>query len=179
MEHTKLAEEIALKYGLCTCDEVHKSRGLVAPDCPWHSFPVQEAMEEYAARKHSVTPVLSEQEISDAIDFGNSQVWTKGTPVYEENKASYIAALTAQHKGLRQLSDITEQELKECGNLLYDFSDDPDPRMREFTLQDIKDGPLFLEQFQYLLSRGFDLTAHQTSNSVNILTELGGKQHTE
>lgn len=51
-----------------------------------------------AARKHSVTPVLSEQEISDAIDFGNSQVWTKGTPVYEENKAEYIAALTAQQK---------------------------------------------------------------------------------
>jgi hypothetical protein len=33
---------------LCTCDEIYTSRGLKAPDCPWHSLGVEEAMEEYA-----------------------------------------------------------------------------------------------------------------------------------
>lgn len=42
------AEEIAYHYGLCTCDEIYTSRGLYAPDCPWHSLGVEEAMEEYA-----------------------------------------------------------------------------------------------------------------------------------
>lgn len=41
-------EEIALKYGLCNCDEAYTSRGLTAPDCHWHSTAVDEAMDEYA-----------------------------------------------------------------------------------------------------------------------------------
>ncbi len=41
-------EEIALKNGLCKCDEAYIKRGLSAPDCPWHSYCVSEAMDEYA-----------------------------------------------------------------------------------------------------------------------------------
>lgn len=41
-------EQIALEYGLCKCDEIYTDRGLTAPDCPWHAFAVQEAMEAYA-----------------------------------------------------------------------------------------------------------------------------------
>lgn len=40
-------EEIALKLGLCKCDEAYTKRGLVAPDCPYHSMCVTEAMDEY------------------------------------------------------------------------------------------------------------------------------------
>lgn len=40
-------EAIALKYGLCKCDEIYTSRGLTAPDCPYHSMCVTEAMDEY------------------------------------------------------------------------------------------------------------------------------------
>lgn len=46
MEASK--EQIALKYGLCNCDEAYTKRGLTAPDCPWHAFAIEEAMEEYA-----------------------------------------------------------------------------------------------------------------------------------
>lgn len=41
-------EEIALKLGLCKCDEAYTSRGLTAPDCPYHSMCVSEAMDEYS-----------------------------------------------------------------------------------------------------------------------------------
>lgn len=44
----RTAEEIALTYGLCKCDEAYTKRGLTAPDCPWHSCCVEEAMKEYA-----------------------------------------------------------------------------------------------------------------------------------
>lgn len=32
-----LQEEIP-KYIPCTCDEIYKSRGLEAPDCPYHNY---------------------------------------------------------------------------------------------------------------------------------------------
>lgn len=44
-------EEIALKYWLCNCAEIYTSRGLTAPDCPYHAFCVEEAMEEYAKQE--------------------------------------------------------------------------------------------------------------------------------
>lgn len=40
-------EEIALRLGLCKCNEAYTERGLVAPDCPYHSMCVTEAMDEY------------------------------------------------------------------------------------------------------------------------------------
>lgn len=42
-----IREQIALKMGLCKCDEAYTKRGLVAPDCPYHSMAVTEAMDEY------------------------------------------------------------------------------------------------------------------------------------
>lgn len=41
------AEQLALKNGLCTCDEYYINRGINAPDCPFHGFMVDESMEEY------------------------------------------------------------------------------------------------------------------------------------
>ena len=43
----KSKEEIAIAYGLCNCDEAYTLRGMTAPDCPWHSFAVEEAMDEW------------------------------------------------------------------------------------------------------------------------------------
>lgn len=57
---------------------------------------------------------------------------------------------------LRPLSDMTEEELQECGNLVYDFSDDQsgldlnNHRWEDFYLTTS-------EQFHWLLSRHFDL----------------------
>lgn len=44
-------EEIAKHFGLCNCDKIYTSRGLTAPDCPWHAFAVEEAMDEYARQE--------------------------------------------------------------------------------------------------------------------------------
>jgi hypothetical protein len=43
-------EDIAKKYWLCRCDEIYTSRGLTAPDCPWCSASVDEAMDEWASK---------------------------------------------------------------------------------------------------------------------------------
>lgn len=55
---------------------------------------------------------------------------------------------------LRPLSDMTEDELQECGNMIYDFSNDPE--LNNFKWKDFEIG-LAPEQFVYLLSKGFDL----------------------
>lgn len=44
----KTAEEIAIRNGLCVCHEAYKARGINDPNCPWHSFSVEESMQEYA-----------------------------------------------------------------------------------------------------------------------------------
>jgi len=44
----KTAEQIAIEFGLCTCDEAYTKRKLTAPDCPMHGYGVVEAMQEYA-----------------------------------------------------------------------------------------------------------------------------------
>lgn len=46
----KTAEQTALDHGLCRCDEAYTKRGLTAPDCPYHAFSVEEAMQKYAAQ---------------------------------------------------------------------------------------------------------------------------------
>lgn len=57
---------------------------------------------------------------------------------------------------LRQLSDMTEEELQECGNLVYDFSDDDsgmdlnNHRPDDFLLTTS-------EQFHWLIQRYFDV----------------------
>lgn len=55
---------------------------------------------------------------------------------------------------LRPLSDMTEEEMKECGNLAYDFSDEPTLNKWEWeNFQTLLD-PI---QFIWLLKQGFDL----------------------
>lgn len=41
-------EDIARKYIPCRCDKIYTSRGLTAPDCPYHSTDPESAMDEYA-----------------------------------------------------------------------------------------------------------------------------------
>jgi len=41
------AKQIAIKHGLCKCDEGYVLRRLIDPNCPLHSFNVVEAMIEY------------------------------------------------------------------------------------------------------------------------------------
>jgi hypothetical protein len=55
---------------------------------------------------------------------------------------------------LRPLSDMRYVELNECGNLVYDFSDDP--ILGNHKWQDFEIG-LAPEQFKYLLDRHFDI----------------------
>lgn len=53
---------------------------------------------------------------------------------------------------LRRLYDMTEVELQECGNMIYDFSDDPelnDHKWEEFQIG------LAPEQFHWLIKKGF------------------------
>ena len=87
---------------------------------------------EWFARKHSVTPVLSEQEIKEEAD----DLYYEGTKTY----CSIHHSLQQFIMGNCPLNDV-EAAIKST-----------------------------------LVAA---LTAHQTSNSVNILTELGEKQHTE
>lgn len=54
---------------------------------------------------------------------------------------------------LRKLSDMTEEEMNECGNLIYDFSDDEE--LNRWKWSDFDFG--CAEQFHYLLSKHFDL----------------------
>jgi len=44
-------EEIAKIYVPCRCDVAYASRGLSAPDCPYHSTDPEMAMEEWAKQQ--------------------------------------------------------------------------------------------------------------------------------
>ena len=55
---------------------------------------------------------------------------------------------------LRPLSSMTEEEMKECGNMIYDYSNDPDLNIWEWRDFEIGLAP---EQYHWLLSKGFDL----------------------
>lgn len=80
----RTAEEIALSFGLCTCDEMYKSRNLSAPDCPWHSQSVEEAMIEYAteACREQVRLCLIESGIN-APDFSKVYAAIANAPLPE------------------------------------------------------------------------------------------------
>jgi hypothetical protein len=55
---------------------------------------------------------------------------------------------------LRPLTDMTHEELQECGNMIYDFSDEPDLNNHKWEdFQTLLD-PM---QFVWLLKKGFDL----------------------
>lgn len=56
---------------------------------------------------------------------------------------------------LRPLASMTQEEMRACGNMIYDFSDDPD-LSNNWKWQEFEYG-LHPEQFHWLLSKGFDL----------------------
>lgn len=62
---------------------------------------------------------------------------------------------------LRPLYDMTETELNECGNIDYDFSDDPELSKHGWRHFDFLLSP---NQFKYLLNHGFDLFGLIESN---------------
>lgn len=51
MTPPKTITEIQLEHGLCHCHEAYKSRDMDDPDCPMHSFAVEEAMEAWGEIK--------------------------------------------------------------------------------------------------------------------------------
>lgn len=55
---------------------------------------------------------------------------------------------------LRPLSDMTDGEMQECGNMVYDFSNDEE--LNKWQPSDFEIG-LAPEQFYWLLSKHFDL----------------------
>lgn len=55
---------------------------------------------------------------------------------------------------LRPLSDMTGKELQECGNMVYDFTDEPD--LNNHKWQDFQT-LLACDQFVWLLSKQFDV----------------------
>lgn len=55
---------------------------------------------------------------------------------------------------LRPLRHMTDEELQTCGNMVYDFSDDPE--LNNHKWRDFEIG-LAAEQFHWLLSKHFDL----------------------
>lgn len=55
---------------------------------------------------------------------------------------------------LRPLSDMTEDELNECGNLDYDFSDEPELNKWDYKSFDTL---ISANQFVWLLSKHFDI----------------------
>ena len=75
--------------------------------------------------------------------------------LYRGHLTNYWSPEEAELKPiLRPLSDMTEEELQECGNMIYDFSGDPE--LNDHKWQDFEIG-LAPEQFHYLLSKHFDL----------------------
>lgn len=55
---------------------------------------------------------------------------------------------------LRPLSDMTDDELQECGNMVYDFSDEPELNNHRWQDFEVLLAP---EQFHWLLNKHFDL----------------------
>jgi len=62
-------EEIAKNYVPCRCDMAYISRGLYAPDCPYHSTDPEVAMEVWA--KHQAIEFFkwNAQSISTYLDY--------------------------------------------------------------------------------------------------------------
>ena len=58
---------------------------------------------------------------------------------------------------LSRLEDMCEEDVKVCGNMGYDFSDDPNPDMHPRKEDFVNPTMLLPEQFHYLLSKGYDL----------------------
>jgi hypothetical protein len=87
-------------------------------------------------------------------------IWVKDAVPFKKGEIGTLEAKDLQYWNefkkpiLRPLSDMTEEELQECGNLVYDFSDDPE--LNNHKWQDFQT-LLTSEQFHWLLKKHFDL----------------------
>lgn len=74
---------------------------------------------------------------------------------FTHQSLSYNETLNAIDKPiLRKIESMTEEEMNECGNLDYDFSNDPE--LNQWSHLDF-DCILTPNQFTWMLKRGFDL----------------------
>ena len=105
------------------------------------------------------------------------------TPTLIELCANYARELSSKDAEIQRLmqvitrkhsvTPVSEQEIKEEAERRYPPNLTEKQVGLKWTTID-EDEP---ERKAFIA--GAALTAHQTSNSVNILTELGGKQHTD
>ena len=98
-------EEVALKWGLCKCHDDYKKRGLKDPDCPWHQFCIDEAMDEWAklnaieffkwygvkmasfmAYITKVRPIMKSEEIEERIQEFEGQTFEKLYELFLKSK---------------------------------------------------------------------------------------------
>lgn len=86
--------------------------------------------------------------------FDETMTGIDGWKVLTENEPDYSCAAEECKLILRPLSSMTEEEMQECGNMVYDFSGDPD--LNKWEPKDFEIG-LAPEQFYWLLSKHFDL----------------------
>lgn len=92
------------------------------------------------------------KDILDYVEIDQDIFWySKGTDHDDKPVSPCIEDIKLI---LRPLSDMTEEELQECGNMIYDFSDDPELNNHQWKDFEIGSAP---EQFHWLLSKHFDL----------------------
>lgn len=103
------AEDVALKYGLCNCDIEYTSRILMAPDCPLHAFPVEEAMEEY--RSQPIAPVSDEEIEAEFWEYIKEKELVPTELKIDLWKNSYKAALSRTQSGYtrEQILDLIDK----------------------------------------------------------------------
>jgi hypothetical protein len=114
-------EDVALAHGLCSCDEAYKSRNMYAPDCPYHSFAVSEAMEAYASKyKYRVQ------------EFEHNDKWI---PIANNSLPPFLKPLLFRgvigwksNDNVSYFSDelTTEEETLEYGNVGYILKNNSD-----------------------------------------------------
>lgn len=105
-------------------------------------------------------------EVECIQDMPDYYGWTKGMRATLDRDIFWDMGETVYYNGsivgkwckffkplLRPLSDMTHDELQECGNMVYDFSDEPELNNHKWQDFDF----ITAEQFQWLLKRHFDL----------------------
>lgn len=73
------AEDIAKKHFPCTCGEIYLSRNLTAPDCPYHSFDWESAMQEVAELAFDAGVTYAEDRINSRMVN-----WPESEPNYND-----------------------------------------------------------------------------------------------
>lgn len=67
-------EEIAKKFVPCRCDVAYTSRGMTAPDCPFHSTDPEAAMDEYGTQMClELLEYLGKHEVECLIRISNEK----------------------------------------------------------------------------------------------------------